>query len=119
MKNHLTALVLVLPLTSLAGEVEIVDVRATPGSPGSYGFDVTLRHTDTGWDHYADGWEVIAPDGTSLGERTLYHPHVNEQPFTRSLGGVGIPQGTGHVLIRAHDKVHGYTKTPFRVELAH
>jgi len=118
MKNHLTALILVLPLVSLAGEVEIVNVRATPGSPGSYGFDVTLRHSDTGWGHYADGWEVIAPDGTSLGKRTLYHPHVSEQPFTRSLTDVRIPQKTNHVLIRAHDKVHGYTKKPFQVELA-
>ena len=43
---------------------------------------VTVQHADTGWDHYADAWEVLAPDGTVLGTRTLLHPHTDEQPFT-------------------------------------
>lgn len=48
-------------------------------------FDVTLSHPDTGWDHYADGWRIEDASGTVLGLRVLGHPHVNEQPFTRSL----------------------------------
>jgi len=47
-------------------------------------FDVTLSHADTGWEDYADGWRVELEDGTVLGTRVLGHPHVNEQPFTRS-----------------------------------
>jgi hypothetical protein len=66
-----------------------------------------VRHADTGWDHYANRWDVLAPDGTVLGTRTLLHPHENEQPFTRSLSGVSVPEGVRSVTIRANDSVHG------------
>ena len=98
-----------------AGEVEIVDVTATP-SGNTWRFDVTLRHADTGWDHYADGWEVLTPDGVSLGYRTLAHPHVNEQPFTRSLSGVEIPAELQSVRIRARD-TDGWSPGVFIVDL--
>ncbi len=103
--------------TAYAGEVDIVNARAHNSGGGHYRFDVTLRHSDTGWDHYADAWQVLAPDGSLLGERILYHPHEQEQPFTRSLSGVAIPPGTGYVMIRAHDKVHGYSNRQFRLDL--
>lgn len=90
-----------------AGEVEIREVAVTRTAPGVYRFDVTLRHGDTGWDHYANKWEVLGPDGTVLGERVLLHPHEHEQPFTRSLSGVRIPESVDQVRIRAHDTQHG------------
>ncbi len=102
--------------TALASDVEIVNVQASQ-SGDAWRFDVSLRHADTGWEHYADGWEVLAPDGTSLGMRVLAHPHVNEQPFTRSLGGVVIPEGTTKVVIRARDNVDGWTAKTFTVTL--
>ena len=67
-----------------------------------------MRHTDAGWNHYADRWEVIGPDNTVLGIRTLWHPHVNEQPFTRILERVAIPENLTRVTIRVHDSVHGF-----------
>ena len=70
-------------------------------------FDVTLRHPDSGWGHYADGWEVLAPDGQSLALRVLLQPHEAEQPFTRSLGGVFVAAGLDHVIIRARCLVEG------------
>lgn len=70
-------------------------------------FDVTVRHADTGWDHYANRFEVVAPDGTVIATRVLRHPHVKEQPFTRSLPGVRIPPGVDRVVVRAGDSVHG------------
>ena len=91
-----------------AGQADVVDVNVRRTAPGTYSFDVTLRHADTGWDHYADQWDVTAPDGTVLGTRVIYHPHVDEQPFTRSLSNVAIPDGVKQVTIRAHDKVHGW-----------
>ena len=100
-----------------AGEVEIVKAVAKKGQGGAYRFTVTLRHADTGWDHYADAWEVLAPDGKVLGTRVLYHPHVNEQPFTRSLTGVRVPVCVSRVSIRAHDKVHGTGPRPLAVDL--
>lgn len=100
-----------------AGPVEVVaaEVRAT--APGIYHFDVTLAHGDTGWDHYADAWEVRAPDGGVLGIRTLYHPHVDEQPFTRSLSGVAVPDGLDTVVIHARDSLHGWTERGLTVQL--
>ena len=98
------------------GEVEIVKASAR-GSGTTYSFDVTLRHGDEGWDHYANIWEVLAPNGDILGTRVLYHPHVDEQPFTRSLSGVEVPAELTHVMIRAGDKLHGMSEKLFRVEL--
>ncbi len=119
MYKRLIAIGILFPALSIAGEVEILGARATPSGPDRYRFDVTLRHQDSGWDHYADGWELLTTDGKPLGSRTLYHPHVNEQPFTRSLDGVEIPGDIDVVVIRAHDKVHGYTKQDFRLQLHH
>ena len=86
-------------------------------SQSTWQFHVTLKHGDTGWDHYADAWRVLAEDGKELGKRTLFHPHETEQPFTRSLRNVKIPANAGHVYIEAHDKVHGWAKQRYKVEL--
>ncbi len=91
-----------------AGQADVVAVQVTPEPGGTFRFDVSIRHTDEGWDHYADGWEILGPSAIRLGYRKLWHPHVNEQPFTRSLSGVRIPLPITHVKIRAHDKVHGF-----------
>ncbi|MDB4521855.1 hypothetical protein N9100_00395 [Gammaproteobacteria bacterium] len=121
MKKYISGLFLILlatvSSTVLAGQAEIIDVRVS-NNQDSFRFDVTLKHDDTGWDHYADGWEVISPAGDVLGKRVLAHPHVNEQPFTRSLSGVRIPQGVNTVSIRAHDSVHGYNEKMFVVDLS-
>ena len=94
-----------------ANEVKVLDVTAKReiGFFGdSYLFVVTLEHNDEDWNHFADRWEVWTPDGkTLLDTRSLAHPHVEEQPFTRSLSGVEIPEGVNQVLVRAHDLVHG------------
>ncbi len=114
----LTIALILLPLSAPAGQVQILDARAQPDGDASYRFDVTLRHADSGWDHYADKWQVIGDGDRVLGERILLHPHVNEQPFTRSLGGVQVPPGTRQVRVRAHDNVHGYADRELSVELS-
>lgn len=91
-----------------ANEADVTNVVVTVQDSNTYHFDVTVLHADTGWDHYADKWDVVLPDGTIAGTRTLFHPHVNEQPFTRSLSGVKLPDGIETVTIQAHDLVHGY-----------
>lgn len=105
-----------MSVNAMAGDVEIVGVEATR-SGDAWRFSVTLKHADEGWDHYANLWQVIAPDGSVLGERVLAHPHVNEQPFTRSLGGIVIPDGIDTVTIRARDSVHGISKNEQSVSL--
>ncbi|WP_366525273.1 hypothetical protein [uncultured Roseibium sp.] len=101
---------------AVAGDVEIVEATARQ-SGDTWSFSVTLKHGDTGWDHYADLWQVYTPDGKLLGERVLLHPHVEEQPFTRSLSGVSVPDGLDEVIIRARDSVHGVSQQEFKLKL--
>ncbi len=93
---------------AMAGEANVVDVKIHAETGGTYRFDVTVEHADEGWEHYADQWDVVDDAGNVFGSRKLLHPHVNEQPFARSLSGVSLPDGLTHVTIRAHDSVHGF-----------
>ncbi len=105
-----------------AGNADVVHVRAMQtggGEPGegqtTWTFYVTVEHPDTGWEDYADGWDVVTPDGQVLKPnpeetftRTLLHPHVDEQPFTRGQSGIVVPEGVTELRVRAHDIVDGY-----------
>lgn len=110
------ALFLLLPTAALADDavIEAAEARQTGDA---WTFSVTLSHGDTGWDDYADGWRVVAGDGTEYGYRELLHPHVNEQPFTRSLSGVVVPDGTGTVFIEARTNTDGWGEARFPVAL--
>ena len=103
---------------AFGGEVSVVDAKVRHTGGQKYRFDVTLAHGDTGWDHYADRFEVVSPDGEILGTRTLLHPHVEEQPFTRSLMNVKIPPSIKWVMIRGHDSVHGYGSKTIKLEVS-
>ena len=94
---------------------DILHVKAMQAADSTWTFHVTVHHPDTGWEDYADGWDVLTPDGTVLKPnpdspftRLLLHPHVDEQPFTRSQSGIAIPQDVTQVRVRAHDLVDGY-----------
>lgn len=110
MRPFLTCLLTALAAPALAGSPVVVDAGASRQGD-TWRFDVTVAHDDAGWDHYADAWEILAPDGTRLGIRELLHPHDTEQPFTRALTGVAIPDGTDRIGIRARDSVHGWGET--------
>lgn len=90
-----------------ADKADVLSATIKETAPGSYTISAKVKHADTGWDHYADGWQVVGPDGTVLATRELAHPHVHEQPFVRSLSGVKIPEGVSQITIRARDSVHG------------
>jgi hypothetical protein len=112
---------LALALCLLAGpgfadppEIERVSARV---SSTGWTFDVTLSHPDTGWDHYADGWRVLDPDGKELGMRLLHHPHETEQPFTRSLSGLQIPEDVTQVQVEARCNVNGWSGQTVAVDL--
>jgi len=117
-KTALLSSLFALTSLTLANEVGVVDVKATQASDKTWSFAVTLKHADEGWDHYANEWQVIAPDDKILATRTLYHPHVNEQPFTRGTQGVKIPDDIKTVRIIAKDTVHGLSKKAVELELA-
>lgn len=121
MKNWIRDLMLPFLIAGAAvawADLPVVeDVRVSQQGKGSYRFDVTVRHADSGWDHYADRWEVLDASGKVIATRVLAHPHEHEQPFTRSLSGILIPAGTSKVWVRAHDKVHGNGEQKFEVTL--
>jgi hypothetical protein len=94
-------------------------VKATEVTVGTWRFEVTVRHGDEGWDHYADAWHVIdAESGEILGERILAHPHDNEQPFIRSQSGIAIPTDLTRVVVRAKCNIHGFGGREIPVDLS-
>lgn len=115
----LCSLLFVLFFSSVpcAGEADVLDVKIQRTGAGIFTFTVTVRHDDEGWDHYASQWEVLGPGDVVMGTRVLYHPPVGEQPFTRSLPGVQIPEGVSEVTIRARDSVHGFGGKELQVQL--
>ena len=115
-RSGLVALILLFATTVGAGDVEIVMVVLSKQGE-KWVCETTLRHDDRGWDHYADAWRVATSSGKILGTRTLYHPHVDEQPFTRSLRDITIPADARIVFIEAHDKVHGWSSKRVKVDL--
>jgi len=101
----------------LANDATIVDAKILPASgKRQFQVHVTLQHADTGWDHYANRWDVLDENGKLLGSRTLHHPHVNEQPFTRSLS-LTIPPEVKVITIVASDSVHGDNEQTFTLEV--
>ena len=108
---------LVLPSAAWAGDADVVAAKVRRAANGTYDFDVTVKSDDRGWDYFADAFEVLTPEGKVLGTRVLLHPHENEQPFTRDLYGVKIPQGVERVVIRARHKPKGYGGKTLTVEL--
>jgi hypothetical protein len=99
-----------------AGETDVVNAKARC-TQRVCTISATVRHDDTGWDHFADHWRVLTPADEEIARRVLHHPHENEQPFTRSLSGVRIPPGIDRVLIEAHDSVHEYGGQRFTLQL--
>ncbi len=105
----------------MAGEADVVNVevfKLKKSGDTMFRFKVTVAHADEGWDHYADAWELFGPDGASLARRVLLHPHVDEQPFTRSVD-ADIPKSVTVVTVRAHDKVHGWGGVEMQVDVPH
>lgn len=118
-------LLLVCPAVARAGPADVlgakVECRPAPGGrPASVcRFSVTIRHDDTGWDHYANRYEICDLEGHVLATRVLRHPHVDEQPFTRGIGNVRIPSAVREVEIRAGDLVHGLGGATIRLAIPH
>lgn len=117
--RHLICIVALLAtvMPSIAGKADVIAASARKDADGTYTISVTIKSDDTGWEKYADRWEVVAKDGTVLGLRVLAHPHETEQPFTREQSGIALPPGTSEVIIRAHDKVEGFGGAEFKLAL--
>ena len=112
------------PTASGDADADVLFVRTTETAVGLWTFSVEVAHPDTGWEDYADGWDVVLPDGTVAKAnpddpftRLLLHPHENEQPFTRSQSNVPIPADVTEVTVRAHDLVDGFGGQEVMVDL--
>lgn len=87
-------------------DVTKVDVS---GSRGSLSFAVTMTSPYDTAERYADSMRVRSVDGDKVyGERKLDHDHATEQPFTRSIDDVKIPDGVTEVVVEGHDQVSGW-----------
>lgn len=95
---------------------DVVSAEVSEGSD-TFGFEVTISSPYDSPDRYADAFRVIGDDGQVYGVRELLHDHANEQPFTRSLGGVEIPEGVDTVTIEARDQVYGWGGAAVEVRL--
>ncbi len=99
-----------------AGCADVIDATAeTSGS--DWVISATVLSADTGEEKYADVWEARGPDGTVYVERVLTHPHVGEQPFTRSATATAIPAGVTELTVVAHDSVAGWCGAAFTLTL--
>ncbi len=103
---------------------DVLFVKAEETDTETWTFQVTVFHPDTGWEDYANGWDVVLPDGTVVlpnpddpFTRLLLHPHETEQPFTRSQSNIYIPADVTAVIVRAHDLVAGFGGEEVVVEL--
>ncbi|WOI57103.1 hypothetical protein [Palleronia sp. LCG004] len=113
--KHLLA-ILMMPAAASADPAAIENAVAK-SEPGGWTVSVTLRHADTGWEDFADAWRVELADGTILATRKLSHPHVTEQPFTRSQTGIAMPEGTQSVEIRARTLTDGWGEETYSLKL--
>lgn len=105
----LLALALSFAAPSAAGSDPATIVAAEARATGAdWTVSVTLRHGDTGRADYADGWRIVTEEGAVLATRALAHPHVSEQPFTRSLSGLDLPTGTP-LFIESSTNVTGWS----------
>lgn len=108
---------------TISGDADVIFVRAINTGDNTWTFHVTIQHPDNGWGDYADGWDIVLPDGTVIipnsGDaftRVLLHPH-DPEPFTRSQSNIVIPENVTSVIIRAHDIVDGWGGQEITVNL--
>lgn len=106
---------------SLAGPVcadqpQVLSATARKAGLG-WRIEATVSHPDSGWDHFIDYWVVETRDGTEIDRRNLLHPHTSEQPLTRSIPSVSVPDGIRKVFIRAHCRRDGMSKDRFMLKL--
>ena len=64
-------LILVALNPAHADDVKILAADFSKTGENKWSVDITLKHDDTGWDHYADNWRVVDSEGNIVGDRVL------------------------------------------------
>lgn len=96
---------------------DIIAAKVRARDNNIFDFDVTISSPYDTAQRYADAFRVMGTDGKVYGERTLFHDHASEQPFTRDLYAVEIPSAIGVVVIQGRDRRFGYGGKPVEVSL--
>lgn len=96
---------------------DVVAVQVQARSANTFDFDVTVSSPYDSPRRYADAFRVLGPKGEVYGERLLAHDHAGEQPFTRDLHGVQVPQGIKRVTVQGRDQRFGYGGKTFETQL--
>lgn len=97
---------------------DVLDVSAAfDDSTTTWSFAVTISSPYDTPDRYADGWRVLAPDGSVLGEHSLAHDHAVEQSFTCAQRGVSIPPDVAAVTIEGRHLQYGFGGRSVTIEL--
>lgn len=94
------------PATQKYPDVREAELESSGGD--TWTLSVTISSPYDSPERYADGWRVLAPDGTVLGKHELMHAHTNEQPFTRTQSGLEIPQDVQEITVEGRDLKNGY-----------
>jgi len=96
---------------------DVLDASAVQADAGTWTFEVTISSPYDSPDRYADAWRVLGPNGEELAIRVLTHDHASEQPFTRRLTDVVVPDDVGIVIIEGRDQVSGWGGDTFELTL--
>lgn len=97
---------------------QVIFVEAIQSDDGTWCVYAKVRHNDEGWDHYANAWQVLDPDGEELAWRLLAHPHDDEQPFEREKCRIDIPTHVKEIVVRAKCTVHGFGGQSVTVDMS-
>ena len=112
-----SSLICVSPLAA-AGAADVIGATARRSNDGTWTFEVSMRCDDKNATYFCDRFEIMTLDKRVLGVRRLLHDHADEQPFTRALHGVRLPDAVARrVLIRGHHNVRGYDGATFELDL--
>jgi hypothetical protein len=87
---------------------DVIAVEVRSSGVDTFDFDATVSSPYDTPQRYADAFRITGKDGSVFGERILFHDHANEQPFTRDLYRVKVPNGARVVVVQARDKRFGY-----------
>ena len=74
--NSLAACLFVLTVlnTAEADDIKILAADFHHSGGNRWSVNVTLKHGDAGWDHYADNWRVVDDEGNILGGLCSFTP---------------------------------------------
>jgi len=70
------------------------------------------------WEKASFALTQLFESGQVIGVRELAHPHVNEQPFTRSVT-INIDASVKTITVRANDSVHETGGKTFDIAVPH